>query len=161
MTTLPVQAPTRRCYVSQRELAEGERFYGILIEEAGRITRRDYSVEAWSGPPEGTIAHWLGRIPASQTPVKPTINDELLMECFEHLAEASEPEQLRFRYVLGLLLMRRKRLKFEDVRKEAGHEYLCLKHARTRQRYELLDPQLSEAELTAVQDEVFRILGWE
>lgn len=161
MSTYPIQNLSRRCCVTERELREGERYYSALFDEAGQFIRKDYAEDAWSGPPQGIVAFWSGRIPASDRPVKPTINDELLLDCFNHLDEAREAEKVNFRYVLALLLMRRKRLKFEDVRRQSGEESLLLRCAKSGRRYEVADPRLSEHEMNAVQDEVFRVLGWD
>jgi hypothetical protein len=160
MTPYQIQGPTRRCAGTGRELKAGEAHYSVLIEEGGQFVRKDYAVDAWDAPPEGVIAYWRGRIPTEsrQTPV---FNDDLLLECFTHLGDAKEPGQRQFRYVVALLLMRRKRLKFEDVRRRDGDEYLCLKDGKSGMRYEVLDPHLTDAEMTTVQNEVFRVLGWE
>jgi hypothetical protein len=161
MTPYQIQGPARQCAGSGRELNAGERFYSVLFEEAGQLVRRDYASDAWPGPPVGAIAFWSGRIPASGQPRRPTINDESLVDCFAHLGEAREPAQKNFRYVIALLLMRRKRFKFDDVRKCDGQEYLLLRDARSGARHEVLDPRLGEAEAASVQEEVFRVLGWE
>ena len=79
-----------------------------------------------------------------------------------HLRDATEPGQIRFRYVVVLLLMRRKRLKFEDtIRKADGTEALVVRDTRNGKKLEVLDPRLNETELEAVQAEVFQLLGWE
>jgi hypothetical protein len=56
--------------------------------------------------------------------------------------------------------MRRKRFKFEDVRKDAAGETLTVRDTRTGDRHAVADPGLTEAAMAAVQDEVFRVLGW-
>ncbi len=160
MTAYQIQGPARLCARSGRELKPGEKFFSVLLETAGELARQDYAADAWPGPPEGAIAWWCGRIPAAGQPQRPVINDEWLVDCFSHLTDATEPGKRNFRYVVALLLMRRKRLKFEDVRKRDGEEYLLLRDARTRAVHEVLDPRLNEAEITTVQDEVFRVLGW-
>jgi hypothetical protein len=63
--------------------------------------------------------------------------------------------------VLALLLMRRKRLRFEQVRKDGALEFLQLRCATTGTLYDVLDPRLSDEAMTAVQDEVFQVLGWD
>jgi hypothetical protein len=161
MTPYQIQGPARLCAASGRELQPGERFHSVLLDEAGRFVRKDYAVDAWPGPPVDAIAHWCGRIPASGQPRRPMINDELLVDCFEHLGQATEPGQRNFRYVIALLLMRRKRFKFEDVRKRDGDEWILLRDAKSGARHEVPDPRLTDDEMTAVQDEVFRVLGWE
>ena len=121
----------------------------------------DYAAEKWPGPPDNAIAYWTGRVPPTDRPQKPVINDELLLDCFSRLADAVEPNQIRFRYVVSLLLMRRKRMKFEDAKRDAnGQDVLVLRDAKTGDRFEILDPRLNEDETATVQDEVFQMLGW-
>lgn len=158
----------RQCAATERELRPGEKIISALFDEGGRYVRKDYAVDAWSAPPEGTIAFWMGRIPESDAKPKPTINDGLLMDFFDQLGESEDAEKIRFRYVLALLLMRRKRLKFEDLRRDASEkageparESMILRCSKSKRKYAVLDPRLSEDELAGAQDEVFRVLGWE
>jgi hypothetical protein len=160
MTPYAIQGPARHCSASGRELKPGERFYSALLDEDGRFVRKDYAADAWAGSPPGAFAHWAGRIPDNGQPKRPTINDEVLVDCFDHLAPACEPAQRNFRYVLALLLMRRKRFKFEDARRLDGQELLCVRDVRDGVLHEVPDPRLTEDEVRAVQDEVFRLLGW-
>jgi hypothetical protein len=161
-TDFGTQTPSQRCAATGRELKPGERVYGVLTDEAGKFVRRDYAAEAWHGPPAGAVAFWAGRIPASDKPRKPKFNDALLLDCFDHLTGSADPNRVNFRYVVALLLMRRKKLKFEDVRRSPdGSAVLVVRDARTGARVEVADPRLSEAEIEAVQSEVFRVLGWE
>lgn len=157
-----IQGPSRQCAASGRELKPGDRIFSVLAEDAGKFVRIDYAADAWTGPPAGAIAYWSGRIPASDRPKKPTFNDALLVDCFNHLQGAIEPERVNFRYVVTLLLMRRKRLKFEDSqRRPDGTTVLIVRDAKSGATWEVADPKLNEAEITRVQDEVFRLLGWE
>jgi hypothetical protein len=84
------------------------------------------------------------------------------MGCFERLKDAADDQGLNFRYVAALLLMRRKRFRFEDIsREDTGRDVLLLKEARTGTIHRVVDPRLSEEEIETVQAEVFRVLGWE
>jgi hypothetical protein len=161
MPDYEIAAPTRRCTVTGRELHSGERFYGVLIEESGTFVRKDFAADAWQGPPPGTIAFWAGRIPPSDRPRRPTFNVEHLAGLFAQLADADDPTRVNLRYALALLLMRRKRLKFEDLRRTPDGDVLIVRDTKTGAKSEVADPRLSEDEIAAVQDEVFRQLGWE
>jgi hypothetical protein len=162
MTDYQIQAPTRRCAVTGRELRPGEKYYSALLDDGSAFVRRDYGPNAWAGPPAGAIGFWAGRVPADgEAARRPPIDDELLVECFQRLDGAAEPAKVHFRYVVALLLMRRKRFKFEDVHKDAAGETLTLRDTRTGDRYAVADPGLTEEAMAAVQDEVFRVLGWE
>lgn len=161
MTEFDIQGPTRVCAVTGRSLAPGDRFCAALRELDGKLVRTDYAAEAWSGPPPGTIAHWTGRVPRDDRPRKLVIHDELLVDCLNQLEGATEPNKVQFRYVVGLLLMRRKRMKFDDLhRSPNGPEILILRDVKTGQRTSLVDPRLSEEEIVRVQKDVFSVLGW-
>lgn len=160
-TEYEIQGPTRVCAASGKELKAGDRFCAVLADREGRFVRTDYAAGNWPGPPADAIAYWSGRVPPADRPQKPVINDELLMDCLGRLADAVEMGPIRFRYVVALLLMRRKRLKFEDAKRDAaGQEILVLRDAKTGERSEIIDPRLTEDETQSVQEEVFRVFGW-
>jgi hypothetical protein len=161
MATFPIQQHTRVCAATGRPLQPGDKYFSALFDEAGQFVRKDFSAEGWPGPPEHAFALWQGRVPDLHHKRRLTFDDDLLMECFERLAEDSDPARVQFRYVLALLLLRRKRLKFEDVQRKGDVDCLRLKCPRNGNEYEVLDPRLAEADVGRVQDEVFRLLGWE
>jgi hypothetical protein len=161
MTDYQIQPHTRRCAVTGRDLKPGEKFYTALLEEGGKFLRQDYSSEAWQGPPPGAFSFWSGKVPAAEESRRPRIDDDLLMDCFQRLQGQDEPGRVNFRYVIALLLMRRKRLRFEEARTEGGQELLKLRCARTGTDYQVVNPRLDVEQMTAVQDEVFRVLGWQ
>ena len=161
MLDYQIQPNTRRCWATGRDLRPGERYFSVLLDEDGKFVRRDYSAEAWQGPPPGAFSFWVGRIPTGEAKKRPPIDDDLLLDCFQRLEGQAEPDKVNFRYVVALLLMRRRRLKFEEVRTAGGEETLCLRCARTRTRYEVVNPRLTEGQMAAVQEEVLKVLGWE
>jgi hypothetical protein len=163
MAEFVVAGPTRVCAVSGRTLTAGERFYGVLSESAGVVTRTDYAAECWTGPPPNAVAYWFGRIPEVNSPRRPTIDDAQLLALFTQLATAQDASRHQLRYAVTLLLMRRKKLKFEDVRRSADPgtpDVLIVRDARTGTRYDVPDPHLTEADLATVQDQVLSALGW-
>ena len=161
MSNYQVQGPSRQCAETGRLLKPGDAFCTALIDDAGQFVRRDYAREAWKEPPAGTIAWWAGRIPEAGTAPKPTINDALLVDCLEHLTDTVEPDRLNFRYVVALLLMRRKRLRFDDLKKTGDREVMILRDMKTNRRHEVLDPKLSDEAMETVRQEVFKVLGWD
>jgi hypothetical protein len=161
MTDYQIQPHTRRCAATGRELRPGEKFYTALLVEGERFHRQDYSSEAWHGPPAGAFSFWSGRVPAPEGGPRHPIDDDVLAECFQRLEGEAEPAKINFRYVVALLLMRRKRFKFEEARMEQGLEVLTLRCVRTGARHEVVNPRLTEAEMAEVQEEVFKVLGWE
>src|SRR5436190_15477433 len=162
MTDYEIQGPARVCAATGRELKPGDRFHAVLTEEGGKLVRTDYAADAWPGATAGAIAHWSGKVPPSDKPRKPVVNDDVLLDCFERLKDSADADGLSFRYVAALLLMRRKRFRFEDVaRDEAGRDVLVLRDSRSGAVHQVSDPRLTDDQIAAVQAEVFRVLGWE
>jgi hypothetical protein len=155
-----IQPNSRRCAVTGRELRAGERYYSALVEEGRQFVRRDYSSEAWQGPPQDALGFWTGHVLATSAKTKPCIDDEMLEDCFLRLEGDNDPGRVNFRYVVALLLMRRRRFRFETSKVEAGVETLTLRCMRNGAQYEVINPRLSDDEMTQVQDEVFKVLGW-
>jgi hypothetical protein len=156
-----IQPNSRRCSITGRELKPGETYFSVLLDEAGRFVRREYSREAWQGPPEGAFSFWCGKVPAREQDRRPPVDDDMLLDCFTRLEGQNEPARVNFRYVLALLLMRRKRLKFEDADTQNGREVLRLRCVQTKAIHEVINPALSDEETQVVQEEVFKVLGWQ
>lgn len=155
-----IQPNSRRCAVTGRELQTGERFFSALLEEDRQLVRKDFSPEAWQGPPQGAVSFWTGHVLAANDKLKPRFDDDLLEDCFARLDGQTEQSRINFRYVVALLLMRRRRLRFENSVVEGGVEKLILRCLRSGARHEVINPRLSDDEMTQVQDEVFNVLGW-
>jgi hypothetical protein len=160
MMDYQIQPNTRRCVVTGRELHVGERFYTALLEEGNVFQRQDYSQEAWQGPPAGAFSFWTGKVPADEDARKPRFDDDLLEECFHRLEGQSDQGKINFRYVIALLLIRRKRFKFEHTVLEDGMEKIAIHCLRGGGRYLVVNPRLTEDQMTQVQEEVFQVLGW-
>ncbi len=163
-TDFQLQASSRRCCVNGRELQTGEKFYSVLIEQTGKLVRLDYSLEAWKGAPEGAFSFWLAHVQPPESKRRPAIDDEMLLDCFVRLEGQSEPGKVRFRYIVALLLLRRKRLRFESGPGQRGGEepeIIVARCNRSRDEYQVINPRLTEQEMVQVQEEVFQVLGWE
>lgn len=157
-----IQGPTRVCAVTGKPLVPGDRFVAVLTDRDGSLDRTDYAADVWPGPPAGAVAYWSARVPEAGPARTPRIDDAILLDCFDHLAADTDPSRVNFRYVVALLLMRRRRLKFEDHRRRTdGSEVMVLRDARTGGRVEVVDPRLAEDRIERVQADVFQLLGWE
>jgi hypothetical protein len=148
-----------RCAKTDRELRPGEKFFSVLYDRGHELVREDISAEAWQGPPPEAFSFWMGRVPAKEKTKRLDIDDELLLDLFQRLAEAAEPRKANFRYIVALLLMRRKRLRFEEVAFEHGQEFLVLRCTKTRAAHRVVNPQLTDEQTAEVEEEVYRVLG--
>ncbi|MFL5242736.1 MAG: hypothetical protein ACJ8FY_11565 [Gemmataceae bacterium] len=161
MDDYQIEPNTRRCSLTDRVLAPGEKYHSVILQENGRLVRHDYSEAAWPGLPPDVFGYWTGHVPDKEAARKLRKDDDLLFDCLGRLESAGDAKQLNFRYVVALLLLRSKKLKFEDTRKQDGLEFLRLRNPKTGDSFEVLDRRLSEAEIDTVREEVFQVVGWE
>src|SRR5436305_4474391 len=152
MTEYQIQPNTRVCAVTGKPLEVGERFFTALLEEGDHFLRKDFSHGAWQGPPPHAFSFWTGVVPAAEDNRKPRFDDDLLEECFHRLDGQTDPSRVNFRYVVALLLVRRRRLKFEETKVEDGVEKIHVRCAHSGERHEVTNPRLGEDEMSQVQE---------
>jgi hypothetical protein len=162
-----IGASERACHTCGRRFAVGESYYSAVVEaepEAEEMfVRRDFCPDCWSPDPEAYFSYWKTRVP--EPPPARTTGPRLvdlgrLMQLFEHLAEADREEARRFRYVLALVLMRKKRLRLESSRRVAGgrSEELTLRESGKKRQHVVTCPTLSEDGIRSVTDRLGDIL---
>ncbi len=159
MVDFDLQHNTRHCAASGRELRPGELFYTVLRKAGATVERLDYGAEAWTGPPEVCLAWWKSQLPAAIDNKKPQwAPNDVLLNLFETLAE--QPEQADLRYVLTLLLIRRRLLRLEESqRDEQGIEQLTVYCPRNETQYHLPAIVPDEARVQAIQAELGKLLS--
>lgn len=108
-----IQRCTRHCATTGRELLPGETFYSALVDKESSVERLDYSEEAWTEPPEDAIGWWQTQLPDPKIQRKQWAPNDVMLRLFDELAE--QPEQQDVRYVLALLLVRRRVMRMEEA----------------------------------------------
>jgi len=111
--------------ITGRELAPGETYYSALISAGANVERRDYSSEAWTGPPEEALGWWKSQVPTAETKKAAWAPNDVMLELFNELAHSED--RVDMRYVLALLLIRRRVLRLEETERDReGHEALLV-----------------------------------
>jgi hypothetical protein len=106
-----VQRCTRRCAATDRALAPGDVCYSVLEINGADVVRTDFCSEGWSGAPEAAFGWWKSRIPEPTAKKIKLAPNDVLLDLFDQLSE--RPEQQDLRYVLTLLLVRRRVLRID------------------------------------------------
>lgn len=136
------------CCVTGRALAEGETFYSALFEGPQGFERRDYSEDAWQGPPEGALCVFKTRMPRKAEPAKKTfVDDATLIGFFLGLADGADASRLRFRFVLSLIMLRKRLLKYERTVREGGAEHWEMRLLRDKSLHRVLNPVLTDEQI--------------
>ena len=160
MESREVVKSTGVCAATGRELAEGEEYYAVLFEEGDSFRRVDYTLESWTEPPAGAYCYFKTRIPVHQEKQKQSllIDDAMLISFFCRLAEETEPVRLQFRFVLALILMRKRLLRYEQTVPDAGREYWQMRLTREKSLHRVLNPQLTDGQIEGVSQQLGSIL---
>ena len=151
--------PTGICAQTGRELAEGEEFYAVLFEDGDSFRRQDYSVEAWTGAPPGAYCHFKSKVPIREPKRKRVfVDDEMLINFFVRLADETDLLRLQFRFVLALILMRKRLLRYEETLHDGEIESWQMRLAKEQTVHRVLNPHLTDEQIEGVSEQLGAIL---
>jgi hypothetical protein len=89
------------------------------------------------------------------------IGDDMLMAFFERLGAETDQEKINFRFVLTLVLMRKRILKYEDSRNDDDVEVWKLRVTGTQDTVEVVNPHLGEEQIEQLSSQMGEILQCE
>lgn len=150
-----------RCTGTGRQLEPGEEYYAALIDKSSFFERCDYSLDYWLEKKPEVFSYWKTRIPLPNQKKNIFVDDAVLINLFERLADQQEQLKINFRFVLALILMRKKLLKYEDSRQEEQKEIWKMRFVRETQIHEVINPNLNEEQIQQVSQELSTILQGE
>jgi hypothetical protein len=149
---------TRHCHTQQRPLREGEWYYSVVSESGDGYVRRDYSAESWAGPPEGAVGWWKNRMPKADEKKMVLAPPEVLVDLLRQMADI--PAKSKSRYLLALMLMRRKVLRPATPPGETrdGTDYLRTEVTATGDLIEVPVCSISRSESDSLRDQLNELL---
>ena len=159
-----VGRPTGVCAATGRGLSPGEPCMASLWESPGQegFERRDYSIEAWeaSGAPQGVFGYWRTVVPDPDSRPRILVDDAMLLDLFESLAGDTQRTRVVYRFVLCLILMRRRVLKYAGRKVEGESErWLVVSRGAAEQGpIEVVNPRLADEDICDLNDRLGEIL---
>jgi hypothetical protein len=125
--------------------------------------RIDLSLTAWeSGArPDGLFSYWRTVVPEPSARRKLLVDDQVLLELFERLADHDQPQRIAFRFVLALILLRKKQLKFVGRVGEGEQEQWLMRPrgaAPDQSPLPVINPHLEEDDVRELSGQLSEIL---
>ena len=125
MTSNPweIGRPADVCAATGQPIRPGDEFVAALVEkDDGVLDRLDYRVDAWAEVerPAHLFAFWQTVRSSPDARRQPLLDASTISDLFEQLADATEPRRLAFRYVLALILIRKRVLEHLGQRPASG-----------------------------------------
>ena len=156
-----IQRSTGKCAGSGKNLEPGEEYYAALIDKKDGFERCDYSCEYWQEHKPEVYSFWKTNIPYPNQKKKIFIDDSILINFFERLVKEGEQLKINFRFVLALILMRKRLLKYEDSFRREGKEIWKMRFVREKEIHEVMNPELDDEQIEQVSRELSSILQGE
>lgn len=160
----PIHAPDGQCAECREGIPVETAFFSAVFHQDERFRRVDYCGRCFgSRPPPGeeVFAVWrTRRVAESAERPRVRFDPERVFQFFRKIDQAATGEALKLRFVLSLLLLRKKLLKYRATDGSAEGEILVLA-SRGGEVFRVLNPGLDDRELGSVRETIGQLLDLE
>jgi hypothetical protein len=149
------------CAQTGEPFTKGERVYSALYWREGKYQRVDFRQAAWESRNDNIepLSAWqTDFVPPPPAPVE-TLRKDDAEGLLRRLMAENEPGTRNARYILALMLERKKVLRQIERQRQDGGSTLVYEHLPSGEVWLIDDPGLRLGELAGVQDEVSRLLA--
>jgi hypothetical protein len=153
-----IDKPLGQCCGTGKKIECGEEYFAALVETSQGLRRRDFCADYWQQQKPDVFCYWKSKLPSPSQKKQIFVDDEMLMAFFERLAEETEQEKINFRFVLALILMRKRRLKYDSSNIEGAKEVWRLRVVGDKQTVEVANPHLDEEQIGQLSAQISQIL---
>lgn len=97
-----------------------------LVDGEEGFERRSFHIACWSGVERGDCySYWKSRTPPAAEEQR-RLDYEMLFEFFKRLSDETDEAKRRLAYLVSLVLMRKRLLKFENSFAEGGESFMIV-----------------------------------
>jgi len=160
-----IRSRAHTCAVTGRPFEDGESFHTTIYfdpEENGYV-RRDVCAEAWAQELEQRkpVAAWKTIYSKVLAEAKPEITPkEGAQALLQRFIEEGDPRTENARYILALMLERKRQLHQTAEKEVDGAKMLFYENKKTGEIFIVRDPELKLSEMADMQDEVATLLAF-
>jgi hypothetical protein len=147
-----------QCAGTGEDFAVGQEYFAALVECEEGFERQDFSVEFWQENEPQVYCFWKTKMVDPEHKKKLFIDDEMLMSFFERLGEETDTEKVNFRFVLTLVLMRKRKLKYLSDAIRDGQEIWHMRVAGQGREVTVVNPNLSEDQIENLSEHMGQIM---
>jgi len=153
-----IHKPLGQCHGTGRKIEYSEEYFGALVETEEGLQRRDFCADYWESRKPEVFCYWKSRLPEPGQKKQLFVDDQMLMAFFERLEKETEQEKINFRFVLALILMRKRILKYDETKNENDKEIWRLRIVGAKQNAEVVNPHLDEEQVEQLSSQIGEIL---
>lgn len=161
--TWHVRSRSRECALTHRAFSDGETIVTALYPdpESGGYLRSDFSMEAWDQLPadaQPAFSFWKSTFSASTDSSEKDEEKLSPEEVLRRLIDEDEDHTENTRYILAVMLERRKLLRETDQQRTTNGILRVYEHRKTGEIFLIRDPDIALSQVEALQDEVIMLL---
>lgn len=153
--------PKPLCTACGKELVQGENFVAIARFGEEELIREDYHMACWVEPldPEESLNSnilgvWQTRLPEEEEKKNKRllVDDDLLINFFTRLEGQEQEDRINFRFVLALILMRKKLLDYVSSSTVEDVDIWRMKFKKDTEDniHEVIDPGMDDDKIASV-----------
>jgi hypothetical protein len=156
MTEWDIQPRAAACTACQELFTDKQTYHTLLSFDAEGYQRRDLCDECLPrASRDNVLSYWQGEYKMPAPPPPEAIQKETAETLLKKLCESNDPAQTSARYILAVMLERKKLLIHRDtVKSDDGQDLLIYEHKVTGESYTIPDPHLRLDQLAEVQQQV-------
>jgi hypothetical protein len=158
MAEWDIHKPTGVCSGTGRAIEPDGEFIATLVEMPQGFERRDYCAEYWIAKKPEVYCYWKSVMPKGDQKKKIFVDNGMLLAFFERLATETDEEKINFRFVLTLVLMRKRLVKYDSSETVDGKEIWTVKITGRDEKAQVINPNLTEDKIEQLSDQLGQIL---
>jgi hypothetical protein len=155
-----IQPRSDACTVCRAPFAEKQTYHTLLAVNAEGYQRRDLCAGCYATVQrDGVISYWQWEYKLPPPPLPEPIQKDTAETLLRKLVESSDPIHAGARYILAVMLERKKILRHRGtVHDDHGNDILVYEHAQSGESFTVPDPHLRLDQLDEVQRHVSELL---
>ena len=160
-----IQSRAHACQSCNKPFADKEAFHTLLFDQKHGYERLDVCEACWNSQysqgatdRKGFISHWQSIYTVPPAAAPDAIAKDTAETLLRKLVERNEPEHAAARYILAVMLERKRLLKVKAQLKEDGRRIFIYEYPKTGDLFNIADPDLQLDQLEAVQRDVAYLL---
>lgn len=160
MTEWDLQPRASACTTCHQPFPDKSRYHTLLAYAAGVYTRRDLCAACFArADRSNVVSYWQGEYKMPPPPPPEPIQRENAESLLRKLLASPEPAHGPARYILAVMLERKRILKHRDtIRTAEGQNVLIYEHRETGESLQIPDPNLRLDQLGEIQEQILRLL---
>lgn len=154
-----VAKPVDQCSSCSRPLQAGEEYVATVAATPEGLVRQDRCVPCGNVQKSDVFSFWRGKRPSLKPGTLPRLDFDSLLELLRRLEGRDDASSSRLRWIVTILLLRRRLVQIVNRSNADGIETLEVKPRHDDRVFVVKDPKLSPEDFESLHDDLSKIFN--